>query len=233
MIHDKVSPAADFAAIDKLVRNVIGRTGTATLVMVTAVTNAGGVSAVGFVDVQPMVNQVDANGNSLAHGIIHQLPYFRLQGGTNAVILDPQVGDIGLAVICSSDISAVKATKAAANPGSSRRNDLADGIYIGGVLNGVPVQYLAFAAAGITVTTPQAITLNAGTSITMNSPTIFLNGFFTQGGGSYGGTSTFNGNFTIIGNVGVTGTLTNNGKLVGSTHTHTAQGATAVTSAPN
>jgi hypothetical protein len=232
-MNEGVSPAAMFASVDKIVRSVLGRTGTAQLVMVTAVTNAGGVTAVGSVDVQPMVNQTNAAGNSAPHGIIHGLPYFRLQGGANAVILDPQVGDIGLAVICSEDISAVKATKAAANPGSNRSNDQADGIYFGGVLNGVPVQYLAFAATGITITTPEAVTINAGTSITMNSPAIVVNGFFTQGGGSYGGTSTFNGNFTIIGNVGVTGTLTNNSKLVGSTHTHTAQGATAITTAPN
>ena len=83
-----------------------------TLVQVVAVTNDGGVEPVGFVDVHPMVAQVDGKGQPTPHGVIYGLPYIRVQGGSNAVILDPQVGDIGLAVFCAQDISKVKATKA-------------------------------------------------------------------------------------------------------------------------
>lgn len=133
----------------------------ATVVQVLAVTNDGGVTAVGFVDVQPMVRQVDGVGNTVDLPPIYHVPYLRIQGGTNAVILDPQIGDIGIALFADRDISAVKSTKAVAAPGSSRRNSLSDALYIGGILNGVPEQYVQFNSDGITVNSPTFITVKA------------------------------------------------------------------------
>lgn len=144
-----------------LFRQMLGKTGTIMLVQVKAVTNHGGLSAVGFVDIQPMVAQMDGAGNTVSHGIILNVPYCRLQGGANAVILDPEPGDIGIAVICSRDISSVKATKKPAPPGSRRRFDMADSVYIGGVLNGVPSQYVQMSTAGIAVTSPVKVTVTA------------------------------------------------------------------------
>lgn len=153
------------------------------IVQVKTVTNNGAVAAVGMVDVQPMVHQLDANGAPVPHGVLHALPYLRLQGGGNAIILDPQAGDIGLAVFADRDISSAKASKAAANPGSMRRNDMADGVYLGGILNGVPTQYVQFSASGIKLHSPAKITLDApvveidaGTSCTINTPQFTVNG---------------------------------------------------------
>jgi hypothetical protein len=154
---------------------------------------------------------LDGAGNSFSHGIIVQLPVFRLQGGKNAIIIDPVVGDIGLAIFCDRDISSVVATKAQANPSSSRMNDMSDGIYFGSLLGPAPTQYVAFTAAGIKIVSPTAIELdapdikwvsptielNASTSITVTTPTM-----------------TINGNFVV------TGTSQAGGKNVGSTHTH-------------
>jgi hypothetical protein len=102
-----------------------------------------------------MVNMIDGIGNKTPHGTIFNLPYFRLQGGTSAIIMDPQVGDIGIALICDRDISSVKATQAVSNPGSNRLHDLADGIYIGGILNGIPTSYIQFDSLGNIVITPK------------------------------------------------------------------------------
>jgi len=140
---------------------VLGELATATVVQVVAVTNAGGVEPVGSVDVLPLVRQVTPDGDGVPHGTVFGLPYMRMQGGANAVILDPQVGDIGIAVFASRDISSVKATKAEALPGSARTFDYADGLYIGGVLNGVPTQFVQFAAAGITIKSPTKVTIEA------------------------------------------------------------------------
>lgn len=134
--------------MDFFIRSIVGRNATATLVQVKAVTNAGEVSAVGLIDVQPMVAQLDGKGKPTAHGVIHNVPYARIQGGTAAIILDPKVGDIGIAIFASHDISSVKNNKAPANPGSRRRFDWADALYVGGVLNGVPAQYIRFTSAG-------------------------------------------------------------------------------------
>lgn len=136
---------------------------TATLVQIVSCTNSGGLSPVGFVDVLPLVNQIDGANppNSTPHITIYGLPYLRVQGGTNAVIMDPAPGDIGLAVFASRDISKVKSTQAQANPGSYRAFDFADGIYVGGLLNGTPLQYVQFSLSGVTVVSPTAITLQA------------------------------------------------------------------------
>lgn len=134
---------------------------TATLVRVTACTNDGGLAPVGTVDVQPLVNQMTGDRVSVPHGTIFRLPYMRIQGGANAVIIDPVAGDLGMAAFASRDISAVKTAKAPANPGSLRMFDWADGLYLGGFLNGVPTSYVAFTETGIEVTSPVKITLTA------------------------------------------------------------------------
>jgi len=155
------SAASEFDTMTFVITQILNRANTATLVQIKAVTNAGGVAAVGFVDVQPLVSQVDGYGQAIPHQVVHGLPYFRLQGGANAVILDPQPGDIGIAVFANRDISAVKAKKGAALPGSRRRFDMADGMYLGGLLNGVPSQYVRFTSAGIDIVSPTQIQLQA------------------------------------------------------------------------
>lgn len=142
--------------IDFVVRSILSEAATATLVVVKAVNNDGELAPVGLVDVQPMVAQLDGKGQAIPHGTINNVPYFRLQGGQNAVIMDPAVGDIGLAVFASHDISSVKNTKAPGNPGSRRRFDWADGLYIGGFLNGTPTRYIRFDSDGNVTIKPAA-----------------------------------------------------------------------------
>lgn len=167
--EDQTSGASDYTAISFIVWQILRSISGARLVKVKSVTNAGGVVPVGFVDAQPLVNQLDGWDQAVAHGTIYRLPYFRLQGGANAVILDPQIGDIGLAIVEDRDISSVKATKAQANPGSKRIFDMADGLYLGGFLNGTPTQYIQFSASGVAIVTPGEMTVSAGGDVTVNA----------------------------------------------------------------
>ncbi len=139
---------SEYGALQFVVRSIMGRMSTAMPVKVVAVTNDGDVSPVGVVDVQPMVAMLDGKGQPTPHGIIHNVPYMRIQGGQNAVIMDPAVGDIGLAIFASHDISSVKANKAPSNPGSRRRFSMADALYLGGFLNAAPERYIRFKADG-------------------------------------------------------------------------------------
>jgi hypothetical protein len=146
------SAAAEYNTLQFIIQRVVNRISTATLVQVMSVTNTPGqVTSVGQVDVLPLVNQLDGDGNSTPHQIVHGLPYFRFQGGSNAVLCDPQVNDIGLAVFCQHDIQSVKASKKQSNPGSRRRYDLSDGVYFGLCLSGTPNQYIAFTNSGIII----------------------------------------------------------------------------------
>lgn len=138
-----------FAAIAFLVRQMIARLDTMKIVQVKAVHGgAGAIEAAGTVDVLPLVNQVDGSGNATPHGTVYGVPWWRLQGGSSAVVCDPEVGDIGFVSVADRDVSAVKATRKQSNPGSFRRYNVADGVYVGGCLNVAPDQYLVFTAAG-------------------------------------------------------------------------------------
>lgn len=124
---------------------------------------ASGVNPVGFVSIQILVDQVTGNDKTVSHGEIPNVPYFRLQGGANAVIIDPEVGDIGMACFASRDISAVKNARQEAPPGSRRAHDFSDAMYVGGLLNGTPAQYIQFTEGGIIVHSPTNIKAEAPT----------------------------------------------------------------------
>jgi hypothetical protein len=167
--------ASEYDAIASIVEQLMGRAAFVKIVKVVAVSpanNDGQVAAAGTVDVLPLVNLVDGVGNATKQDTVYGLTYFRMQGGSNAVILDPQVGDIGVAVVCDRDISSVKETRAQANPGSRRRFSLSDGIYLGGVLNGTPEQYLRYASDGVYVVSPSKILLKVGDNVVMVTPTV-------------------------------------------------------------
>lgn len=118
---------------------------------------ASGVAPVGFVNIRILVSQVTGDDRTVDHGEIPNVPYFRLQGGANAVIIDPEPGDIGMASFCSRDISAVKNARKAAPPGSRRSYDFSDAMYVGGFLNKAPTQYIQFTEGGILVHSASAV----------------------------------------------------------------------------
>ncbi len=123
--------------------------------------SGGGLAPVGYVDAQILVDQIDGFGKSIDHAIIVNLPYFRLQGGANAVVIDPEVGDIGLACFSSRDISVFKNARKKSPPGSWRNHDLSDAFYFGGFLNAAPSQYIQFSSSGIKIYSPTKIDVEA------------------------------------------------------------------------
>jgi hypothetical protein len=189
---------SDYGAFSFMVTQLMNRRNHATLVKVLKVSQAGTVAAVGTVEVMPMVNLMDGRRNKIDNAPIYNVPYFRLQGGANAVILDPIAGDIGICIFSDKDISAVKASKAPANPGSYRRGDLADGLYMGGFLNGTPTNYVQFvgndinvkAAGNVNITAPAISLKNAGTLLKKLVNETFLTLFdahthlYSPGGGT-------------------------------------------------
>lgn len=143
-------PASDASSIAFIIQRALAKVRTAIPVQVNKCSNTGGVSPIGTVEVTPLVKMLDGNGNVQAHGQIFNIPYVRFQGGENAaIIMDPAAGDVGLMVICDRDISSVQENVAAANPGSLRKHDLADGIYVGMCLSKkTPKCYIQFDGQG-------------------------------------------------------------------------------------
>lgn len=184
-----VQPSTTWGVYNQLlfvIQQQIAKMQTATIVRVVACSNDGGVSPVGTVDVQILVNQINGQGVPTPHVTMYGLPYLRMQGGANAVILDPQPGDIGIAIFASRDISTVVSTKAQANPGSYRQYDFSDGMYLGGLLNGTPSQYVQFGSGGVSIVSP--------TQVTLQAPTVAVQGNLTVSGTTVGtGDGTFAG----------------------------------------
>lgn len=207
-LEDASSGSSEYNAHRFIAERRLAQVNTGTLVQIqgnpyNANGNAitpGTVGPVGFVDVLPLVNQLDGANNSVPHQIVHGLPYIRIQGGSNAIICDPQNGDIGYVSFADRDISTVKSTLAQANPGSRRRFDMADGVYKGlCVSNTTPNQYIIFTNGGITI---QDMNNN---SIIMNSNGIVI-------------TDT-NGNIITMNSSGIN-FKDNNGNIFATKHTH-------------
>lgn len=117
---------------------------TCTIAKIVKVTTKGEVGPIGRVDVLPLVDMTDGIGRTVKHANVHNLPFIRMQGGNKAVIMDPKEGDIGLVVVADRDISAVKTAKKQSPPGSKRRYNLADGIYVSAALAEKPTCYVRF-----------------------------------------------------------------------------------------
>ena len=120
-----------------------------------------GVSS-GYVDVLPMVTQVSGKGEAIPPTTLYKLPYMRYHAGVAAVILDPVLGDIGLAVFAGKDCSNVKVgTSEPVPPASFRDNSMANGFYIGGFLNQAPSVSIELTQGGaVNITAPGGVNIS-------------------------------------------------------------------------
>lgn len=177
----------------------------------------------GFVDIQPIVSQVDGQNQKQDHVTIYHIPYMRANGGNSAFIVDPVVGDIGLAIVSDRDISSAKDAVAQQNsgsgssgssssgmtqtytPNSRRRHDMADCIYITTILSAKPKNFVRLQPGSGVV-----IGDEFGNRVGMGNTGIVLD--------------PVGGPVLINGNLQVTGSITagqNTGDQVGlQTHTH-------------
>ena len=144
-----------------------------------------------FVDVLPLVTNVDGYGQAVEPTTIYHLPVFRYHAGVAAFIVDPVPGDIGLAVFAQADSSNVQeGTKTPQQPGSFRRHSMSDGFYFGGFYKSNPSVY-------IEVKQDNTIQIVAPTSVTVTSPQVN----FTE-------KVSITGNVNMSGNLNVAGDAT-------------------------
>lgn len=153
-----------------LVERLIGRAYTLTLVKVDTV-QPGATGPVGFLSATDLIQQMDGNNQGIPNVPMENIPYFRLQGGANAIIIDPKPGDIGLCAFARRDISELKQSKSEGAPPSLRQMDVSDGLYIGGLLNGAPAQWIQFLDSGINIKATAPVTIDA-TLLQVNCPIV-------------------------------------------------------------
>jgi hypothetical protein len=189
-----------------MVSQMMAQMNVAALVQVVGVSVKTKTSPAGTVDVKCLVTQVDGDGKVIPNDVIYNIPFFRLQGGVNAVIVDPVVGDTGFCVFADRDSSLAKIAGTMSPPGSKRRFSFADGLYIGGWSVKVPpINYIIINNDGMELVSPVGI--DAKTS-----------------------KFTITGDLHIIGKVTGTDTATFAGDVEGagtSLHTHVHSGVTS------
>ena len=194
-----------------------------------------GVNIVGFVDIQLMIEQTNGQKKGNETAIICNVPYIRIQGGTNAVIIDPEINDLGVAIFASRDITNFKEARRQTPPATWRKFSISDAIYIGGIRNQKPVQYIHFRNDGIEIYSPKRVhittptvlidsdntTINTSenTTINANNATINTSAKTTinaNGGCEINAETTNNGNVNINGNTKISGNLLVGG-IIGQT----------------
>lgn len=210
--------ASLYNVLDFFVKNFIKATvNTAIPVRVAAVT-PGGSGKAGYVDVQPLIQSYDGFGNAIPSQTIFKLPYSRVQGGVAALIIDPVVGDIGLAVFAQQDCTNLGVSPQ--KPLTKRCFSMADGFYIGGFLNQKPSIYLELTQGNVAnLICPQELNIKSSAvkieadSVEIDAPITKINGNISAGG-ALGGKAEFNGNVEVTQDVTA-------GGISFKTHTHT------------
>lgn len=234
--QDPADMAGKYNGLSFIIAQALSKISTMKIVQVKAVDTAAKT-----VNVQPMVNQLDGQNNATPHGTIFGIPYAVWQYGTNAVLADPAVDDIGLMIVSDRDISAVKATKAIAPPGSNRQMNVADGVYLGGILNGDPEQWVKFTDAGMEWHDKNGNVLTSSSAgweftgpVKFNQAATFMGTIDVTSTAILRGGMQLSGSIVNIGGGRYSGNIDTSGNIISGTisltgHHHTAQGATAAT----
>lgn len=205
--YDNFASSNPLNSMEFFIRSLISQVVSTSLpVVVTAVERKGEEAGAGYVTVKPLLQPRNNSGDGLEVTTIPKLPYFRLQHGKAAIICDPKVGDIGLAVVAKHDISNINGSTTPKVPATYRKFDPSDSFYIGGFLGKAPEVFIHLEDEGtIQIKAPTKITMeapecevNASTSFTVNSAQINLNGPIS-GGGSGGADATFTGDVNAKG----------------------------------
>ena len=191
-IGDIYQSSTAYNANNQQIQKDIQKINTVFLAKIISVSTAG-VGGTKTVTAQPLICQIDANGNALPSPQLVEIPHYRVQAGTGAFVVNPHVGDIGVFVCAKRDISNIKnGVTDPQVPASFRSFDLADSIMIATINTGTASTYIYIdpdsgtieikAPTSLTVNTATA-TINASGSTSINSPETTISGHVTINGG--------------------------------------------------
>lgn len=190
-------------AMDYIARSIIKQMINTAIPVVVEQVMPGDENAAGYVQCLPLVMPRDAQNNSIQTVSIPRLPFYRMYAGRAAIVCDPVVGDVGLAIFAQQDASLVK--KGVTKPqqaGSFRCFDMSDGFYLGGFYNGGGDTNIVFDQnGGITINAPTAQVINTD-SATVNCQTKAL---VNAPESEFTGNVTIQKALTVLGGMAVSG----------------------------
>lgn len=112
------------------------------------------------IDVKPLVCRTDPASNPVANSVVHGVACLRWQCGGSAIIMDPVIGDIGLMLATDRDSSAVRLSREESQPITKETHSRSDGIYLGGLLNMHPSQFIELKDGMINISTPDTVNIS-------------------------------------------------------------------------
>ena len=161
----------------------------ASFIEIAIVTAVRGEAPNLVVDVKPLVTQLNQSKEMIPNSEVYSIPVFRLQRGGSAIIMNPVPGDIGFIAMCDRDTSLARANRKESVPGSRRTHSKSDGIYLGGLLNMPPEQFLEFADNAINITSPNPVNITcskanitAPDGVEMTTPLLKVSGAIQANG---------------------------------------------------
>lgn len=236
-IGDIYQATSPFNANNQQIASNIQKINTVFLAKIISVSTEG-TEGTKTVMAQPLICQIDANGNALPSPKLVEIPHYRVQAGTGAFVVNPHVGDIGVFVCAKRDISKIKnGVNDPQTPASFRSFDLADSIMIATIHTETASTYIYIDpdSGTIEIKAPESLTINTesaivnanettinGSKTTINAPETTINGHLTVLGGitvSGGGGSSMSGDFKLNGTMTATNDVIANGISLNS-HVH-------------
>ncbi|HDM8409128.1 TPA: phage baseplate protein [Yersinia enterocolitica] len=156
---------------------------------IVEVTAVGGAAPNLVVDVIPLVTRTDQSGAMIPNSEVFNVPVWRLQRGNSAIIMNPVPGDIGMIAVCDRDNSLARSNRRQSVPATNRAHSKSDAIYLGGLLNNEPSQFIEFADGAINITTPNPVNITCSTAnitapdgVEMQTPLLHVSGNITADG---------------------------------------------------
>lgn len=159
----------------------------------------------GRVSVQPMIQMGDTGGNKITRAIVPNIPIMTMGAGGIFASFPVQIGDLGFVFAADRDTSLFYQSQGGMDwPNTERIHQFGDGGFL-------PLKLFNFSIAGGVLADGFSLQTDDGsTFITLKSGEIQLNA----------ATIKVVGDVEHTGNNATTGTFTNNGKDIGSGHTH-------------
>ena len=208
-----------FNATQQQIDTSIQELETAFVAKITSCESSG-VGGSKTVNAVPMVQMVDANGNTLQSPAYVKLPHYRVQQGIAALIIDPVPDDLGVFVSCKRDISNINSSSTNPMPPASMRSfNGADSVMVGTIHTKEPTVYIHITQDNkILIHAPSGCTVESDSEVTVNAPSVKVT--------ASGSVEITAPTTKINGNVEITGTLQTDGQITGAginfnTHKHT------------
>lgn len=153
--------SSDFNILSFIIENVVrGMVNTALPVTVSAV-DADNLK----VSVKPLIAQRDGENNSIAMPEIFDIPFFRYQAGTAALMITPQVDDIGVALFFQTDASGLqKGDNSVIPPRMLTPYPLFSAVYIGGIMQKEPETVIEITNDNITIKANKEVSIQCETA---------------------------------------------------------------------